>query len=85
MKSRDLIAKAEHAVKSPIWGCQMCGQCVLHDTGLTCPMTCPKTLHASERCAHDAGRFWVMSKVENFLAEQLQPATTREHAEPTVG
>jgi hypothetical protein len=22
----------------------MCGQCVLHDTGLTCPMTCPKTL-----------------------------------------
>jgi methylene-tetrahydrofolate reductase-like protein len=39
-----LLAKAEHAVKSPIWGCQMCGQCVLHDTGLTCPMTCPKTL-----------------------------------------
>jgi hypothetical protein len=22
----------------------MCGQCVLHSTGLTCPMTCPKTL-----------------------------------------
>ena len=21
----------------------MCGQCVLHSTGLTCPMTCPKT------------------------------------------
>jgi cephalosporin-C deacetylase len=48
-------------------------------------MNCPKTLHAAERCAHDAGRFWVMSMVENFLAEQLQPATTREHAEPTVG
>ncbi len=30
--------------RSPIWGCQMCGQCVLHSTGLTCPMTCPKTL-----------------------------------------
>jgi len=48
-------------------------------------MNCPKTLHASERCAHDAGRFWVMSMAESFLAEQLQPATTREHAEPTVG
>jgi Methylene-tetrahydrofolate reductase C terminal len=34
----------EHAVKGPIWGCKMCGQCVLHETGLTCPMTCPKTL-----------------------------------------
>jgi methylenetetrahydrofolate reductase (NADPH) len=38
------VARAEHAVKGPIWGCQMCGQCVLHDTGLTCPMNCPKTL-----------------------------------------
>ena len=34
----------EHAVKAPIWDCQMCGQCVLHSTGMTCPMTCPKTL-----------------------------------------
>ena len=44
MKAATLLTKAEHAVKAPIWGCQMCGQCVLHDTGLTCPMTCPKTL-----------------------------------------
>ena len=39
-----LVAKAEHLVKKPIWDCRMCGQCVLHDTGMTCPMTCPKTL-----------------------------------------
>ena len=39
-----VVAKAEHLVKKPIWGCQMCGQCVLHSTGMTCPMTCPKTL-----------------------------------------
>jgi hypothetical protein len=39
-----LVARAEHLVKHPIWGCQMCGQCVLHSTGMTCPMTCPKTL-----------------------------------------
>ena len=34
----------EHAIKGPIWDCRMCGQCVLHSTGMTCPMTCPKTL-----------------------------------------
>lgn len=34
----------EHGVKEPIWGCKMCGQCILHSTGMTCPMTCPKTL-----------------------------------------
>lgn len=37
-------ASLEHLLKKPIWGCQMCGQCVLHSTGMTCPMTCPKTL-----------------------------------------
>ena len=39
-----LLEAVEHAVKGPIWDCRMCGQCVLHDTGMTCPMTCPKTL-----------------------------------------
>ena len=39
-----LVAFVEHAVKGPVFGCRMCGQCVLHDTGMTCPMTCPKTL-----------------------------------------
>ncbi|CAM3675708.1 methylenetetrahydrofolate reductase C-terminal domain-containing protein [Nocardiopsis rhodophaea] len=39
-----LLATIEHAVKKPIWDCRMCGQCVLHSTGFTCPMTCPKSL-----------------------------------------
>ncbi|MDS1269597.1 methylenetetrahydrofolate reductase C-terminal domain-containing protein [Lipingzhangella sp. LS1_29] len=39
-----LLPLVEHAVKKPIWDCRMCGQCVLHSTGMTCPMTCPKQL-----------------------------------------
>ena len=39
-----LLASLEHVVKKPVFGCQMCGQCVLHSTGMTCPMTCPKNL-----------------------------------------
>ena len=38
------LALVEAAVKKPVFGCQMCGQCVLHSTGMTCPMNCPKTL-----------------------------------------
>ncbi len=38
------LTRVEHVVKRHVWGCEMCGQCVLHSTGLTCPMTCPKTL-----------------------------------------
>lgn len=41
---RSLLPIVEHAVKGPVGDCQMCGQCVLHETGMTCPMTCPKTL-----------------------------------------
>lgn len=34
----------EQVVKVPAFGCRMCGQCVLHSTGMVCPMTCPKNL-----------------------------------------
>ena len=34
----------EHISKVPTFGCKMCGQCILHSTGMTCPMTCPKDL-----------------------------------------
>jgi hypothetical protein len=44
MSAAALLARAEHAVKGRVWDCQMCGQCVLHSTGLTCPMNCPKSL-----------------------------------------
>lgn len=38
------VAVLERIAKRPVFGCHMCGQCVLHSTGLTCPMTCPKQL-----------------------------------------
>jgi hypothetical protein len=39
-----LIKVPEDLAKEAIFGCQRCGQCVLHSTGMTCPMNCPKTL-----------------------------------------
>lgn len=39
-----LLIPVEQVIKIPIFGCHMCGQCVLHSTGLVCPMTCPKNL-----------------------------------------
>jgi len=38
------IAGPEDWGKSVIFDCRMCGQCILHSTGMTCPMTCPKNL-----------------------------------------
>jgi len=43
-----LLEKAVVAVEKPLkeamFDCRMCGQCILHSTGLTCPMRCPKNL-----------------------------------------
>ena len=38
------VGAVEHAVKGFLFDCQMCGQCALSDTGMACPMNCPKTL-----------------------------------------
>lgn len=38
------LRPAEELSKRVIFDCRMCGQCVLHSTGMTCPMTCPKQL-----------------------------------------
>ena len=52
----------------------------LHDA-----LTCPKELHTYRRCAHDAGIYWEMPKVEAFLARHLRPAAGTQRAEPTQG
>ncbi|MDA1189707.1 MAG: methylenetetrahydrofolate reductase C-terminal domain-containing protein, partial [Chloroflexi bacterium] len=38
------FVRVERLSKGLIFDCRMCGQCVLHNTGMTCPMTCPKNL-----------------------------------------
>lgn len=39
-----VAVKFEHALKRTLFGCTACGQCILHQTGFTCPMRCPKGL-----------------------------------------
>jgi hypothetical protein len=41
---RKAILLVEKRTKEQIWDCRMCGQCILHSTGMSCPMRCPKNL-----------------------------------------
>jgi|TARA_B100002003_G_scaffold245795_1_gene274258 hypothetical protein len=34
----------ENAIKARLFDCQTCGQCVLRQTGMSCPVNCPKSL-----------------------------------------
>lgn len=38
------VAAVEKVVKGILFDCQMCGQCSLSSSGMSCPMNCPKTL-----------------------------------------
>lgn len=38
------VATVEKIVKGALFDCQMCGQCVLSSTGMSCPMNCPKSI-----------------------------------------
>ncbi len=42
--SRRLLARVERIVKGPLYGCRMCGNCLLQETAFICPMECPKGL-----------------------------------------
>jgi len=39
-----ILLPVEKVSKEVVFDCRMCGQCILHITGLTCPMRCPKNL-----------------------------------------
>jgi methylenetetrahydrofolate reductase (NADPH) len=38
------LERLEFAIKSPLFGCQACGNCVLGHMEYVCPQTCPKNL-----------------------------------------
>lgn len=39
---RRTLASIELMVKGPMFGCRMCGNCLLQETAFICPMECPK-------------------------------------------
>lgn len=39
---RRALASIELMVKGPMFGCRMCGNCLLQETAFICPMECPK-------------------------------------------
>jgi 5,10-methylenetetrahydrofolate reductase len=41
---RLVLENLEYAIKSPLFGCRMCGNCLLQETAFICPMECPKGL-----------------------------------------
>ena len=67
---RQLLANTEYVIKSPLFGCRMCGNCLLQETAFLCPMECPKGLRngpcggsTSEYCYVDKTRPCIWYKI----------------------
>ena len=37
-----IFTAGEGLMKGVLFGCRMCGNCILQETAFVCPMTCPK-------------------------------------------
>jgi len=86
---RRLLAAAERVVKGPLFGCRMCGNCLLQETAFICPMECPKGARngpcggsTSEHCYVDPTRPCIWYRIyersfrmgrEEMLLEVLPP------------
>jgi methylenetetrahydrofolate reductase (NADPH) len=86
---RHLLAMVERAVKGPLFGCRMCGNCLLQETAFICPMACPKGLRngpcsssVAERCCVDPTRPCIWYRIykraawmrrEEMLLEVMPP------------
>lgn len=65
-----LLEAVERAVKGPLFGCRMCGNCLLQETAFICPTECPKGLRngpcggsTPEHCYVDETRPCVWYKI----------------------
>jgi len=91
----------EYGIKGPLFGCRMCGNCMLQETTLICPMECPKGLRngpcggsTPERCYVDETRPCIWYKIyersfkygrEENLLEVLPPLDWEQVGRDTWG
>ena len=56
------VERFEFAIKSPLFGCQTCGNCVLGQLEYVCPQTCPKNMRNGPCGGTKNGRCEVVDK-----------------------
>jgi len=96
-----VLETVEYVIKGPMFGCRMCGNCLLQETAFICPMECPKGLRngpcggsTSERCYVDPTRPCIWYKIydrafkmnrQEMLLEVLPPLDWEKTGTETWG
>ncbi len=78
-----LLARTELFIKGPLFGCRMCGNCLLQETAFICPMECPKGMRnggcggttPSKNCYIDESRkciwYCIYQRAERMGREEM--------------
>jgi methylenetetrahydrofolate reductase (NADPH) len=96
-----VLETVEYMIKGPLFGCRMCGNCLLQETAFICPMECPKGLRngpcggsTAEKCYVDPTRPCIWYKIydrafkmnrEEMLLEVLPPLDWEKTGTETWG
>jgi methylenetetrahydrofolate reductase (NADPH) len=96
-----VLETVEYVIKGPMFGCRMCGNCLLQETAFICPMECPKGLRngpcggsTSEKCYVDPTRPCIWYKIydrafkmnrQEMLLEVLPPLDWEKTGTETWG
>jgi len=96
-----VLETLEFTIKGPLFGCRMCGNCMLQETAFICPMECPKGLRngpcggsTPEHCYVDTSRPCIWYKIyersfamgrEEILLEVLPPLDWEKAGTETWG
>jgi methylenetetrahydrofolate reductase (NADPH) len=75
------VERFEFAIKSPLFGCQTCGNCVLGQMAYVCPQTCPKNMRNGPCGGTKNGQCEVVDKPCIWVAvfEGAKSANRLEH------
>jgi methylenetetrahydrofolate reductase (NADPH) len=80
------IRAVERQLKSPLFGCSMCGQCIVRACHYVCPMRCPKGLRNGPCGGSEGGRCEVSADapcVWSAIWERAGTGSTRSRASRT--
>jgi methylenetetrahydrofolate reductase (NADPH) len=85
-----VFTAGERDIKSVLFGCRMCGNCLLQETAFVCPLTCPKGLRnglcggaSEEHCEVDPSRPCTWYLIYN-RAERLGRLDTLLEVNPPI-
>lgn len=79
-----MLARIELMIKGPLFGCRMCGNCLLQETAFICPMECPKGMRNGPCGGTTPGRMCYVDPTRKCVWYAIYSRAVRKGREDTL-